>query len=384
LVEGDVTRQLRPVQDGTMTTEEPTISTPWRSDPAAMTERIEAWWTAQVTPGATVTEVTAPEGSGMSSETLLFTVQPADGPPERYVARLAPLASQQFPVFPQYDLELQRRVMQTVGEHTEVPVPEVITHETDPEWLGSPFLLMRRIDGVVPSDIPPYTMAGWLFDAEPEQQRTLERESVRVLARLHDLTPTRHDLAFLDRPQFGRSALDQHLGYQRWYYDWAREGQRVPLIERTFRALDRTRPEESPTVLNWGDSRIGNMMFRDFAPAAVLDWEMAALGPAEIDVGWMTFMHRFFEDLTRKYGMPCLDDFLQRERVAELYAEESGRQVRDLEWYEMFAAQRFAIVSIRTTWRTVAYGDAEAPEDLDDVIMFRALLEEMVARAEAS
>ena len=31
---------------GTMTTEEPTISTPWRSDPAAMTERIEAWWTA--------------------------------------------------------------------------------------------------------------------------------------------------------------------------------------------------------------------------------------------------------------------------------------------------------------------------------------------------
>ena len=157
-----------------MTTEEPTISTPWRSDPAAMTERIEAWWTAQVTPGVTVTEVTAPEGSGMSSETLLFTVQPADGPPERYVARLAPLASQQFPVFPAYDLELQRRVMQTVGEHTEVPVPEVITHETDPEWLGSPFLLMRRIDGVVPSDIPPYTMAGWLFDAEPEQQRTLE------------------------------------------------------------------------------------------------------------------------------------------------------------------------------------------------------------------
>ena len=153
--------------------------------------------------GATVTEVTAPEGSGMSSETLLFTVQPADGSPERYVARLAPLASQQFPVFPEYDLELQRRVMQTVAEHTDVPVPEVITHETDTDWLGSPFLLMRRVDGIVPSDIPPYTMAGWLFDAAPDDQRKLERESVRVLARLHALTPTTHDLAFLDRPQFG-------------------------------------------------------------------------------------------------------------------------------------------------------------------------------------
>ena len=366
-----------------MTTEEPTISTPWRSDPTAMADRIAAWWEARRAPGAKVTEVTAPEGSGMSSETLLFTVEPSDGTPERYVARLAPLASQQFPVFPEYDLELQRQVMQTVAAHTDVPVPEVLTHEADPEWLGSPFLLMRRIDGVVPSDVPPYTMGGWLFEASPENQRKLERESVRVLARLHELTPATHDLAFLDRPKFGATALDQHLEYQRWYYDWARDGETVPLIERTFAALDKTRPVEGPTVLNWGDSRIGNMMFHDFAPAAVLDWEMAALGPAEVDVAWMIFMHRFFEHLTTRYEMPCLDDFLQRDRVREIYLEESGRELHDIDWYEMFAAQRFAIVSIRTTLRGVAYGDAEMPEDLDDVIMFRDLLEEMVERAEA-
>ena len=366
-----------------MTTEEPTISTPWRSDPSAMADRIAAWWNANRESGATVTDVTAPEGSGMSSETLLFTIQPADGPPERFVARLAPLASQQFPVFPEYDLELQMRVMQTVAAHTEVPVPDVLTHETDDSWLGSPFLLMRRVDGVVPSDIPPYTMAGWLFEGSEAEQRTLERESVRVLARLHALTPETHDLAFLDRPQFATGALDQHLNYQRWYYDWARDGETVPLIERTFAALDKTRPAEGPTVLNWGDSRIGNMMFHDFRPAAVLDWEMAALGPAEVDVAWMIFMNRFFEDLTQRYEMPCLDDFLQRDQVAAIYLEESGRELHDLEWYEMFAAQRFAIVSIRTTLRSVAYGDAEQPEDLDDVIMFRDLLEEMVENAEA-
>ena len=147
-----------------MTTEEPVLSTPWRSDPSAMADRLAAWWDANRAPGATVTDVTAPEGSGMSSETLLFTIQPSDGPAERLVARLAPLASQQFPVFPEYDLELQRRVMQTVAAHTAVPVPEVLTHEADDSWLGSPFLLMRRVDGVVPSDIPPYTMAGWLFE----------------------------------------------------------------------------------------------------------------------------------------------------------------------------------------------------------------------------
>jgi aminoglycoside phosphotransferase (APT) family kinase protein len=82
--------------------------------------------------------------------------------------------------------------------------------------------------------------------------------------------------------------------------------------------------------------------------------------------------------------MPCLEGFFQRDRVAEIYLEESGRELHDLEWYEMFAAQRFAIVSIRTTLRSVAYGDAEQPDDLDDVIMFRNLLEEMVERAEAT
>src|SRR3954468_2715763 len=97
-----------------MTTEEPVLSTPWRSDPAAMADRIAAWWYANRATGAAVTDVTAPQGSGMSSETLLFTIQPPDGQPERFVARLAPLASQRFPVFPEYDLELQMRVMQTV------------------------------------------------------------------------------------------------------------------------------------------------------------------------------------------------------------------------------------------------------------------------------
>jgi aminoglycoside phosphotransferase (APT) family kinase protein len=223
-----------------------------------------------------------------------------------------------------------------------------------------------------------------LADAAPEDRARLERATVRMLAHLHEVTPDRHDLAFLERAEFGATALDQHLGYQRWYYDWAREGQTVPLIERTFATLHATRPIEGPAVLNWGDSRIGNVMYRDFEPVAVLDWEMAALGPAEVDVGWMVFLHRFFDDMAARFGMPGLPDFLQRDQVAAIYAEESGgRELHDLAWYELFAALRFAIVSIRTTWRTVAYGDAPPPDDLDDLVMFRARLEEMLDRAAA-
>ena len=32
-------------------------------------------------------------------------------------------------------------------------------------------------------------------------------------------------------------------------------------------------------------------MFQDFAPVGVLDWEMAAIGPREMDLSWMVFAH---------------------------------------------------------------------------------------------
>ena len=42
-----------------------------------------------------------------------------------------------------------------------------------------------------------------------------------------------------------------------------------------------------------------------------------------------------------------------------------------LEWFEVLAALRFAIVSVRTSTRGIAYGQMEQPDDPDDLIMFR-------------
>ncbi len=38
------------------------------------------------------------------------------------------------------------------------------------------------------------------------------------------------------------------------------------------------------------------MMFRDFEVVAVLDWEMASLGPPEVDLAWFLFFERFFSE----------------------------------------------------------------------------------------
>ena len=74
-----------------------------------------------------------------------------------------------------------------------------------------------------------------------------------------------------------------------------------------------------------------------------------------------------------------MTDFMGRDSVIAEYERLSGHEVRNLEWFEVFAALRFAIVSIRTSKRGIAYGTMEAPADPDDLIMFRNLLEAMLA-----
>ena len=354
------------------------MGTPWRREPVELQPLMETWAKHAVGRSATVLDVKTPEGNGMSSDTVLFEMrQGGAATTERFAARLAPLPSL-YPVFPEYDIEMQRHCMELVRAHTSVPTPEVPWCELDPAWLGVPFLVMRRIDGIAPADVPPYVFGGWVMDASPEERARMQENAVRALAGVHEVTAEKADLSFLARPEHGGTPLAQQLGYQRWYYDWARHDARYPLIERTFEWLDARLPTEGPAVLTWGDARIGNILWQGMEPAAVLDWEMATVGPAEVDVAWMIFLHTFFQDLAERYEMPGIPGFMDRGAVIETYERCSGHTIRDLEWYDVFAALRFAIVSVRTSTRGIAYGTTEKPDDPDDLVMFRSLLERML------
>lgn len=354
-------------------------------DPAVLRDQLTAWFEGVLAPGAEpeVSEVGAPEGTGMSSETLLFDVTATlDGTRSTtaYAARLAP-AEQDHPVFPTYDLELQFRCLRLVREQSDVPVPIAPWYEPDPVHLGSPFFVMERVEGVVASDNPPYVFGGWICEAGPEGRAAIEAEVVDLLARLHAIDVEAADTTFLQRPEHGTTPLDQHLGYQAWYYDWARGDRRFTQIDRAFTWLEANRPEDERTVLNWGDARLGNIMFRSGRPVAVLDWEMAALGAPEVDLAWAVHLHDFFKDLAVRFEMPDpLEDFFDRERVIRTYEERSGRTVRSFDYYEVFAALRYAIVSIRTGEASVASGTFEEPEHHDGLIMNGELLSRMLDR----
>ena len=255
----------------------------------------------------TIVELTAPQNTGMSSDTVLFTVEWRDGTrivdTDALVARLAP-DPDAAPLFPEYDLERQFLVMEAVGAHSAVPVPPRVGYEPDPSFVGTSFLVMERVDGTVPTDIPPYTFGdGWVAEASADERAAMQRASVEVLVGLHAIPDAVTTFPWL-APTDGRSPLRAHVDHERAFADWVLPDRDGPLIERGFAWLEDRWPEEGPTVLSWGDARIGNLLYRDFTPVAVLDWEMATVGPRELDVAWMIYLHRFFDDLALRVRAP--------------------------------------------------------------------------------
>ncbi|MFF3698466.1 phosphotransferase family protein [Streptomyces sp. NPDC002221] len=348
-------------------------------DPEDVGRRLTAWLDARL-PGARVTDIRVPSSNGMSSETLLFDIEHPDTPVRACALRLAadPAA---YTVFPVYDMARQHRVMRLVAEHTDVPVPRVRWLEEDPAPLGAPFFVMDRAEGRVPPDVMPYTYEGnWLHAATDAERDRLQENTLSVLARLHDQVPP-GEAEFLLPAKFPKgSALTRHVAAQRDYYAWVVDGvSRSPLIEAAFDWLDAHWPEdEGPAVLNWGDARIGNIVYDGFEPAAVLDWEMAACGPRELDLGWTVYLHRFFQDLTVGFGQRGLPDFLRRADIERRYAELTGHTPRDMEFHTLYAALRHAVVMLRIAYRQVHFGEVEPPLDPDALILHRATLEAMV------
>ncbi len=360
-------------------TDEPTRSS---RDREAMRARLEQWLSTKTddASGVSVGPVSAPGGSGMSSETLLFDASWTEdgvGRDASLVARIEPDADD-VPVFPTYDLDKQFAVMQCASLHSSVPVPNVRWLELDPSVIGAPFFVMDRVDGRVPSDIPPYCMEGWMVDATPAERRELQDGSVGVLAALHEIDAATHDLGFLEYESGGETPMTRHLSHLRGYYEWVREDREHHVIEQAFSWLEDNRPTEGPAVLSWGDSRIGNIMYDGFTPVAVLDWEMAAVAPAELDVGWMIFMHRFFQDICEVLELPGLPGFMESDDVVATYEALSGRTLSDMGWYETYAATRHGVIMTRVTARSVHFGEAEWPEDVDAVIPHRNRLSEMI------
>lgn len=323
-------------------------------DLADVADQLAGWLADRLAAEALrIDELEIPGHGGMSHDTVLFRARWTEaGHPreDRLVLRIEPTGPL---IFPSYDLAFQAEVMRLLGAGTRIPVPEVLWFEERAAIFGRPFYVMRAVPGLIPSDNPPFLMGGPLFDASAEEQARAQRSVVETLAQLHRVDWRAVGLGFAERRRFGDSPLDQEFGYWRHYLDWASEAQPLPLLEAAFRWCVEQRPAvEGPPVFNWGDARYGNVVFApDFGVRAILDWEMAVLGPGELDLGWFIFIHE-----TALMWLADLPGFVDRDSVIEIYERARGRAVDDLHFYEAWAGFKAAAIHARMIQRDFAAG----------------------------
>ena len=317
------------------------------------------WLAARLgTDEVVVSDISTPSLTGFSSETLLFDAT-WEGKTEGFVARVAPTGYQ---IFFEPEFETQFHVMRALAV-TDVPVPTTHWFEDDPSLLGAPFFVMSKVEGRVPSDNPPYTLEGWLFDADPAEQEAVWWAGVEAMAAVHRLDWRALGLDFLDRPERGKAGLDQQLAYYRAYLEWAAQGRAQPTVEAGLAWLEAHRPDDDDRVgLCWGDARIGNLMFAEGTCAAVLDWEMVTLGDPAQDLAWYLFLDRHHSE---GIGAQRLPGFPSREATVARYEELTGRTAEHLDYYEVFAAFRFSVIMIRVAQMIAEYGFLEADSDFE-------------------
>ncbi len=337
---------------------------PEKRDLDLTARRLRDWISARL-PGAQdlhVSDLRAPSDTGFSSETLLFALDyRAEGEArhEELVVRLEPRG---LNVFPSYDMGLQFRVMKVLGE-TDVPVPRMRWLEEDEAALGVPFYVMDRVEGIVPTDNPPYHSGGWISELPPEQREALWWNGLGAMTRVHKVDWRGLGFeALLDQPERGDTPLEQQLHYYDEYFSWGMDRARHPRIQAGLDYLHANRPAEPPVGLCWGDSRLANQIFHDGRCVAVIDWEMVHLGSPVEDLAWWIMADRCFSEglgVERSAGFPDRDATVAR------WQELTGWEARDLDYYEVLALLRFSINMARVGMQMKHYGILPEDHEMD-------------------
>ncbi|MFN7952658.1 MAG: phosphotransferase [bacterium] len=316
-----------------------------KRDLAPLAAKLAGWIAPRLGDVAEVTvEGLRVPSAGLSNETVLFDlgyVRAGTRVVEPLVLRAQPT---EHLVFPDYDLSVQRRVLEALAG-SPVHVPEVRWSSEDVALLGTPFYVMRRVAGVVPSDVPPYHAAGLLREASPERRAAMWWAGIDELAAIHRLDPDALGLGFLEKRERAGDPLERELGYWSRYLDWAAEDRASHTTTRAALAwLHERRPAMVRRRLCWGDARLPNLIFDGDRVVAVLDWEMAFLGEPTADLAWWLFLDWHHSE---GYGIPRLAGLPSREETLARWERGVGLAVSDLGYWEVFAAMRFAVIMVR-------------------------------------
>lgn len=261
---------------------------------------------------------------------------------ECFVLRREPRAKQYF-LKP--DIVREYQVIDGVARSGLVPVPPLIALERDATVLGAPFLVMREMPGAAPLGRPSMHEVGMLTEIGATKRTKLAENGLAAMGAIHAVD-WRHTHPFLADELGAMSGLDFRLSMLEEWYRWSAKGRPFDLCDRALAFLLKNRPDKcDEDVLLWGDARPGNILFnKDQSVSAVLDWEGALVGPAELDLGYWIMMDRFHTDMI---GVERLPGWPSESETVSHYRKITGRDLCNLDYFILMGAFFIATTMIR-------------------------------------
>jgi aminoglycoside phosphotransferase (APT) family kinase protein len=263
---------------------------------------------------------------------LTYGVSDVEG--HRWALRRPPLGKR---LASAHDMAREYRIISALTP-TDVPVAPAVALCDDESVNGAPFYVMGFVNGPILR-----TKAEAEEGFDEGDRKAIGERVVDTLVAIHAVDPDEVGVGDLGRKE---DYVARQL--RRWYGQWEKSKTReLELIDDVHRRLSERIPDQGPATIVHGDYRLDNLILSsDGEIAAVVDWELCTLGDPLADVGMLLVywsqpgdeLMPLFDPPTTAAGFPLRAD------VRERYAELSGRDLAEIDYYVALAFWKLAII----------------------------------------
>lgn len=253
------------------------------------------------------------------------------------------------PVAPKaHDMEREYKILSELNPvYSAAPKPLLFSNQL--ELVGSPFFIMERKRGVVIDTSFP---EGVQVTKELCQQ--ISEVMVDKLVELHSIDYKETRLTGLSKPEgFMERQVHGWIGR----YDRAKT-EEIDTVESLRKWLINNIPLKHEAAIIHYDYKFNNMMFNDSLTDMVglFDWEMTTVGDPLADLGvalgyWIQADDPEDFQIGMGSNLTCQEGFFTREQIIDRYAQKSGRDITNMNFYLTFAYFKLAVICQQIYYR---------------------------------
>ena len=256
-----------------------------------------------------------------------------------------------------HDMAREHKIISSL-RNSAVPVPETLGLCKDNSINGAVFYVMDFVNGDVLNDS---IIASSLFE---QDKLSISKDVVEILCSLHSINPDDIGLGDLGRKE---GYLSRQI--RRWVSQWnASKTHRIPEMEESCEILLQNLPEQIGSAIVHGDFRLGNMIVAGGRVQAVLDWELCTLGDPLADLGYVLNNWQTLDEVPEPgegdQAPTAVGGFFSRDEFLGIYANKTGRDLSDINYYRAFSHWRLAAIG-QGVYKRYLVGAMGSERDMD-------------------